>query len=115
MTLGMPIYETQYRSGEDPMLGQGVYASGCQYQAIPDGTEVTLGAVGAPGDYIEAIIITAGTTPTLTLKDGTTTIIDAMSVTVGQRIELRLRSVNGGWKVDLGGTTPKALASGVFS
>jgi hypothetical protein len=91
---------------------------GYQYETVAAGQTVTLGLVGAPGDYVHRLIVTVNTpaTSTVTLYDNAVGIpIVPANVSVGVLdIELNMASGFGGWEVTTGaGVT--VVAVGLFS
>lgn len=93
-----------------------------QYQLVAASqTTKALGTTGKTGDYLEALIVVAGsTTPgAVTLFDGTTPILTmpAGTATVlpyNNRLEIRAYSTTGSWNITTGAAVT-VLAIGQFS
>lgn len=71
---------------------------------------------GAKGDYLEALIVSAGTTPgTFTLLDGATSVIVVSpAASTAVYIPIRAYSKSGAWNATTG-TNVTAMAVGQFS
>lgn len=97
--------------------------NGSGYEAVAAGqTDQVLGATGAIGDYLAAILIQPGTTSpgAVVVKDGVTTIwtFPGGASSVGALypfpVPFGIKSVNGAWTVTTGADVT-VLASGSFT
>jgi hypothetical protein len=95
------------------------------YEAVAASqTDQVLGVAGAVGDYLEALIILPSATQvnnTFSVKDGSTAIAALANAAGGVavssvpiRIDVKMSSVNGGWKITTGSGTI-LVAIGKFS
>ena len=90
-----------------------------QYETVAASqTAQVLGTTGAVGDYIHKLIVnvTTSATSTVTLIDGSTSIVIVPAVTpVGvYSIAIEATSVSGAWKVTTGAGS-SVMATGIFS
>jgi hypothetical protein len=90
-----------------------------QYETVaPSATAQVLGSSGALGDYVHKLIVnvTTAATSTVTLIDGSTSIVIVPAVTpVGAySIAIEAISASGAWKVTTGAGS-SVMATGIFT
>lgn len=104
-----------------PSASLSVTEAGYEYETVAAGaTNQVLGATGAAGDYLHALIIQPATTAagTVTLKDNTTVIFTFTTGTLSDLkpivVPLGINSVNGTWNVTTG-TNVAVIGIGDFT
>lgn len=106
-----------------PFKGNPVHNNGSPYETVAASqTGQALGATGALGDYIEALVIVPGTTSpgNVLLLDNATSITvfaggaSSVSNLVPFRIDLGMLSASGAWKVTTGANVT-VIAIGRFT
>ena len=108
----LKVYLASLLSGEDQTLGWLDTVNGAyeyfQASGVTTAQDITLGSVGAVGDYLESVTIYNGAASAATpivIKDGSTTLafIVPASLAAGASVTIPVgfKSVVGGWKVNI--------------
>jgi len=127
------VYIASLFAGENQALNALETIPANEYRAgaaVTNAADITLGAVGAAGDYCDEILVrndgAAGNTGVLTVEvKDSTTLIDALKTTIAEgasaTLRIRAKSVNGAWKLKItaavagGIANAKYAATGLFS
>jgi hypothetical protein len=116
-----PDGQTVFGLGQGNLLQPLPIADG--YEACPASAATVLGASGAIGDYLEAVIIVPGTTSpgSVTIKDGAGSAITIFSGGATSVADLKpftvrvgARATGAGWTITTGANVT-ALAAGIFT